>query len=131
MESVVQRLIDTQLPNRYLGSYKESDQFAKGTGWDGPVCDVWTQKYNLIGLLSYYKTMSYEPALDTCRRMADLMYDLYVVQKHSLRRWDQALTKIIAWQGDSHPQGVFLLAHRLPYHFVIGTLLNEFGAGNV
>jgi len=87
MESVVKRLIDTQLPHGYLGTYKESDQFAQGDGlgWDGPVWDVWTHKYNLIGLLSYYKTMRYEPALDACRRMADLMYDLYVVQKRSLR----------------------------------------------
>ena len=87
MKSVVQRLIDTQLSNGYLGTYNKSDQFAQGDGlnWDGPIWDVWTHKYNLIGLLSYYKTMSYEPALDACRRMADLMNELFVVQNRSLR----------------------------------------------
>ena len=36
MDSAVNRLIDTQLSNGYLGTYKESDQFGQGDGigWD-------------------------------------------------------------------------------------------------
>ena len=68
------RLIDTQLPNGYLGTYKESDQFGQGdgTGWNSPVWDVWTHKYVLIGLLTYYRATGHGPhsrragALRTC-----------------------------------------------------------------
>lgn len=87
MDSTVNKLISTQLPNGYLGTYKESDQFGQGDGiqWDGPVWDVWTHKYNLIGLLAYYQATDNEPALDACKRAADLMYENFVVNKRSLR----------------------------------------------
>ncbi len=87
MDSVVKRLIETQLPNGYLGTYKEEDQFGQGDGlgWNFPVWDVWTHKYNLIGLLTYYQATEYQPALDASRRATDLMYDLYVAQNKSLR----------------------------------------------
>ena len=85
MDSTVGKLIDTQLANGYLGTYKERDQFGQGDGigWDGPVWDVWTHKYNLIGLLTYYQATDYEPALEASRRAADLMYELFVVNKRS------------------------------------------------
>ena len=87
MHSAVKRLIDSQLPNGYLGTYKEDDQFGQGDGlgWDFPVWDVWTHKYNLIGLLTYYEATEYESALEASMRAADLMYNLYVVQNRSLR----------------------------------------------
>ncbi|MDG2072104.1 MAG: glycoside hydrolase family 127 protein [Pseudomonadales bacterium] len=87
MDSTVSKLIDTQLPNGYLGTYKEADQFGQGDGigWDGPVWDVWTHKYNLIGLLTYYQATDHKPALDSCRRAADLMYENFVVNKRSFR----------------------------------------------
>ena len=87
MDATVDKLIDTQLPNGYLGTYKESDQFGQGDGigWDGPVWDVWTHKYNLIGLLTYYQATDHQPALDACKRVADLMYENFVINKKSLR----------------------------------------------
>jgi DUF1680 family protein len=87
MESTVAKLIATQLPNGYLGTYKESDQFRQGDGigWNGPIWDVWTHKYNLIGLLTYYQATDHEPALEACRRAADLMHELFVVKKRSFR----------------------------------------------
>ena len=87
MDHAVKRLIDSQLPNGYLGTYKEDDQFGQGDGlgWDFPVWDVWTHKYNLIGLLTYYEATEYESALEASMRAADLMYNLYVVQNRSLR----------------------------------------------
>ena len=87
MDRAVKRLIDSQLPNGYLGTYKEDDQFGQGDGlgWDFPVWDVWTHKYNLIGLLTYYEATEYESALEASMRAADLMYNLYVVQNRSLR----------------------------------------------
>ena len=87
MVSVANNLIDTQLPNGYLGTYLEKDQFAQGDGlgWDAPVWDVWTHKYNLIGLLTYFEATKSEPALNAAKRAADLMHDLFVVQNRSLR----------------------------------------------
>ncbi len=87
MVSVANNLIDTQLPNGYLGTYLEKDQFAQGDGlgWDAPVWDVWTHKYNLIGLLTYFEATKYEPALNAAKRAADLMHNLFVVQNRSLR----------------------------------------------
>ena len=87
MDSAVSRLIDTQLPNGYLGTYKEADQFGQGdgTGWDGPVWDVWTHKYVLIGLLTYYRATGHGASLDASRRAADLLYEVFVVGKRSMR----------------------------------------------
>lgn len=87
MVSVANDLIDAQLPDGYLGTYLGDDQFAQGDGlgWDAPVWDVWTHKYNLIGLLTYYEATKYEPALNAAKRAADLMHNLFVVQKRSLR----------------------------------------------
>lgn len=87
MDSVVTRLIDTQLPNGYLGTYKEEDQFAEGdgAGWNGPVWDVWTHKYVLIGLLTYFSATGHGPSLEASRRAADLLYEIFVVGKRSMR----------------------------------------------
>ena len=87
MDSAVGTLIGTQLPNGYLGTYKESDQFGQGdgAGWNGPVWDVWTHKYVLIGLLTYYRATGHEASLEASRRAADLMYEIFVVGKRSMR----------------------------------------------
>jgi len=87
MDYVVKKLIETQLPNGYLGTYNEKDQFAQGDGlgWDGPIWDVWTHKYNLIGLLTYYQATGNEAALEASKRAADLMYETFVVKKRSMR----------------------------------------------
>ena len=87
IDSVVDTLIDTQLANGYLGTYKEADRFGQGdgTGWDAPVWDVWTHKYVLIGLLTYYRATGHDPALEASRRAADLLYEVFVVGKRSMR----------------------------------------------
>jgi DUF1680 family protein len=87
MDYAVEKLLETQLPNGYLGTYKESDQFGQGDGlgWMGPIWDVWTHKYNLIGLLSYYQVTGDKKALEASKRAADLMYETFVVKKRSMR----------------------------------------------
>jgi len=87
MDSTVDKLISTQLENGYLGTYREKDQFHEGSGlgWDGPVWDVWTHKYNLIGLLTYFCATGHSPALNASRRAADLMYELFATKNRSLR----------------------------------------------
>ncbi|MBL7744513.1 MAG: glycoside hydrolase family 127 protein [Chitinophagaceae bacterium] len=65
MDRMMYELINTQLEDGYLGTYTP-DQY--WTSWD-----VWSHKYNLYGLLAYYTTTGYQPALDACRKMGDLL----------------------------------------------------------
>ena len=65
MDRMMFELINTQLKDGYLGTYDKADYW---TSWD-----VWSHKYNLYGLLAYYKTTGYKPALEACKRMGDLL----------------------------------------------------------
>jgi DUF1680 family protein len=65
MDRMVRALIASQLPDGYLGTYADDQRW---TSWD-----VWVHKYNLIGLLSYYDTFEYRPALDAARKIGDLL----------------------------------------------------------
>ena len=87
IKTAVDTLISTQLQNGYMGTYDGKDQFGQGDGllWDGPVWDVWTHKYNLIGLLSYYQATKKQNALEAARKVVELMYTLYVTENRSLR----------------------------------------------
>ena len=51
----------------------------------GPIWDVWTHKYNPIGLLSYYRVTGDKKALEASKRAADLMYETFVAKKRSMR----------------------------------------------
>jgi DUF1680 family protein len=65
MDRMAQELIATQLPDGYLGTY-QADQ--RWTSWD-----VWVHKYDLIGLISYYRATGYTPALEASQRIGDLL----------------------------------------------------------
>jgi hypothetical protein len=83
LDTAVKDLLATQLPDGYLGTYLEPDRFIDfgEAPWkpspDLPLWDVWAHKYNLIGLLNYYRQTGYEPALAACRRMGDLLCRTY------------------------------------------------------
>src|SRR4029077_11422116 len=64
-ERVAQTLIVCQEPDGYLGTYPAARRW---TGWD-----VWVNKYNLIGILSYYELTAEPAALRSCRGMGDLL----------------------------------------------------------
>jgi len=65
MDRIMYQLINTQMADGYLGTYTP-DQY--WTSWD-----VWSHKYNLHGLLAYYASTGYQPALESCRKMGDLL----------------------------------------------------------
>lgn len=65
MDRVARELIATQLPDGYLGTYIDQNRW---TGWD-----VWVHKYDLLGLLSYYRATNNAPALDAAKRAGDLL----------------------------------------------------------
>ncbi len=70
LDRVAADLIACQEPDGYLGTYVPEKRFGlyEGADWD-----VWSHKYNLIGLLTYYQYTGNRPALDCCRKMADLL----------------------------------------------------------
>jgi DUF1680 family protein len=65
MDRIVSKLLSTQLENGYLGTYTEENYW---NSWD-----VWSHKYNLIGLLAYYKTTGYEPAKTAAIKIGNLI----------------------------------------------------------
>lgn len=65
LDRLMIQLVYSQLPDGYLGTYTPVEYW---TSWD-----VWSHKYNLYGLLAYYKTTGYRPALDACIKMGDLL----------------------------------------------------------
>ncbi len=65
MDRMMYTLINTQLEDGYLGTYSPDEYW---TSWD-----VWSHKYNLYGLLGYYTTTGYQPALDACKKIGDLL----------------------------------------------------------
>ena len=94
LERNVERLLATQLPDGYLGTYAPESTFvaqpenvpaakphddmdvSQGSkhrpGWD-----VWTHRYNLYGLLTYEAVFPNARVVDACRRMADLLIEVY------------------------------------------------------
>lgn len=69
MDRMMYELINTQLADGYLGTYTP-DQY--WTSWD-----VWSHKYNLHGLLTYYAATGYKPALTACIKMGDLLCNTF------------------------------------------------------
>ncbi|MBK8878533.1 MAG: glycoside hydrolase family 127 protein [Haliscomenobacter sp.] len=65
MDRLMYQLINTQKEDGYLGTYTP-DQY--WTSWD-----VWSHKYNLHGLLTYYSATGYKPALESCIKIGDLL----------------------------------------------------------
>jgi len=65
MDRLMYQLINSQLPDGYLGTYIPDEYW---TSWD-----VWSHKYNLYGLLAYYKATGYKPALEACIKISDLL----------------------------------------------------------
>ena len=70
LDYAASELIKTQEPDGYLGTYVKEKRFGllPGADWD-----VWSHKYNLLGLLAYHEYTGNEPALEACRKMGDLL----------------------------------------------------------
>jgi DUF1680 family protein len=82
LEAKVEKLLATQLPNGYLGTYGEDERFYNDPdahGWD-----VWTHRYNLYGLLAYERYHQDEKVVDACKKMADLLIGVYGPGKHDI-----------------------------------------------
>jgi len=82
LDSVVARLLKTQEPDGYLGTYKQDHRW---TSWD-----VWVHKYDLLGLLTYYQftrlanqdrpTSLGSEALNASRRIGNLLIATFGIE---------------------------------------------------
>lgn len=86
MKKAVDRLLNTQLMNGYLGTYADSLAFYNfpndEKGWD-----VWTHRYNLYGLLVYESFHPDERIVDACKKIGDLLIDVYGEGKKDITKY--------------------------------------------
>jgi DUF1680 family protein len=78
IEEAVATLARDQAPDGYLGTYAPERRWG---GWD-----VWTQKYNLIGLLACHEILGTPRALDVARRIGDLLCKTFGVGRRDIIR---------------------------------------------
>ncbi len=69
LDRAVGELLKCQLDDGYLGTYLPEKRW---TEWD-----VWSHKYNLIGLLTYVRYTGNREPLSACRKMADLLCNTF------------------------------------------------------
>jgi uncharacterized protein len=81
LDTVAAALIATQEPDGYLGTYAPDKRFGL---YDGADWDVWCHKYNLIGLLTYYRYTGDQPALAAARKIGDLLIATFPAKKSIL-----------------------------------------------
>ncbi len=87
LDSVAFKLIATQLPDGYLGTYDDRSSFvACPEQGDKEMWDVWTHRYNLYGLLTYESFFPDERIVAACRRMADRLLATFGEGGHDLTR---------------------------------------------
>ena len=81
MDRIAAELIKTQEADGYLGTYVLGNRFGiyKDADWD-----VWSHKYNLIGLLAYYQYTGNKAALESCKHMGGLLLATFSPEKKSL-----------------------------------------------
>jgi hypothetical protein len=81
LDQAAAELMKTQEPDGYLGTYLPEQRFGlyRGADWD-----VWSHKYNLMGLLHYYQYTGNEAALEACRKMGDLLIRTFPGRKSIL-----------------------------------------------
>ncbi|MFT3901898.1 MAG: glycoside hydrolase family 127 protein [Niabella sp.] len=65
MDRIFTRLLETQKEDGYLGTYLPENYW---TAWD-----VWVHKYDIYGILAYYKAVGDKKALDAAIKIGDLL----------------------------------------------------------
>lgn len=78
LDEVARRLVATQLPDGYMGTYAAGETFAdKPSDNSKYMWDVWTARYNLYGLLTYESFFHDEAIVEACRRMGDQLISVF------------------------------------------------------
>ncbi len=81
LDAVAAALIAAQEPDGYLGTYVPEKRFGL---FDGADWDVWSHKYCLIGLQTYYRYTGDRAALAAARRAADLLLATFPARRSIL-----------------------------------------------
>ena len=81
LDRVAKELIAAQEPDGYLGTYVPEKRFGLYPEADW---DVWSHKYNLMGLLTYYQYTGNPEALQACRKIGDLLIATFGPGKKSI-----------------------------------------------
>jgi DUF1680 family protein len=78
LDRVVADLVKAQEPDGYLGTYVPEKRFGlyQGADWD-----VWSHKYNLIGLLTYHQYTGDAASLAAARKIGDLLIATFPAKK--------------------------------------------------
>ncbi len=71
VDRFVKDLIACQQEDGYLGPFPKSSRITGGN-WD-----VWGHYHCMLGLMLYYEDTRYEPALETCKKAADLLFETF------------------------------------------------------
>lgn len=71
IDQFVKDLIACQQDDGYLGPFPKASRITGGN-WD-----VWGHYHCMLGLLLFYEDTQYEPALEACRKAADLLFETY------------------------------------------------------
>ncbi|PZP40978.1 MAG: hypothetical protein DI598_18800, partial [Pseudopedobacter saltans] len=69
MDRMAHRLMATQTQDGYLGTYIPENYW---TSWD-----VWSHKYDMYGLLAYYRVTGSQDALNTCVKIGNLIVSVF------------------------------------------------------
>ena len=81
LDEAVTQLIKAQEPDGYLGTYVPEKRFGI---YDGADWDVWSHKYCLLGLLTYYRYTQTEAALTASKKAADLLIATFPAKRSIL-----------------------------------------------
>lgn len=76
MDRIALALIACQKDDGYLGTYTDDKHW---TSWD-----VWVHKYDLLGLLAWYRVTGDERALSTSRKIGDLLIATFENGSHDI-----------------------------------------------
>lgn len=85
IDEVVRELIDSQLPNGYLGPFTP-DLRLTSDRWD-----VWGHYHWMLAFLMYYDDTKFEPALDACCKAGDLIHRTFVGTENRMKSPEQNL----------------------------------------
>ncbi len=95
VDKTVERLIQLQQPDGWLGSYAPEYRFHKYDWkanvdkkyepfYNGPFYDIWCHYLTMGGLMRYYEVTGSKPALDSVRKIADLIIATFGEGKQDL-----------------------------------------------
>ena len=71
IDTFVRDLIACQEPDGYLGPFPKSSRLTGGN-WD-----VWGHYHCMLGLMLYYEDTGFVPALETCQKAGDLLFETF------------------------------------------------------